>query len=887
VNTKIVALCSASAAAVLLAASPGWAQTAAPAAAPADPASADVSEVVVTGIRGSLSSAQSIKENSAQVVDSIVAEDIGKLPDNTVSDALQRVTGIQITRAAGEVGTVLIRGLPDIETVVNGREIFTGTGRGVALQDIPAELVAGVDVYKSNTPDQIEGSVSGIVDIRLHRPFDFKGQEIAGNVRGFYSDQAGKGSFVGSGLYSNRWTFANGQEFGILAALSYNRTRYQDQTAFNFGFNPFSNAATGNTPVLIPDTVGGLVTDGDRQRRAANISIQWRPTPDLELHADGLYTGYVQDYNTSFFVGIPKAGNVVSVTTQPGSAGPQTNNTPVAGSITTLNNFTIASQQVYHQVTDGYQFNVGGTWYRGPMTVTSEITYNKSEINNTAYILDTSYVVPTMTYNFNAGGTPNVNFNGFNYRDPANLSLFQLFDDRNVADSEQTAWRGDVLYKFGDGLISNVKVGVRWAARTGSSAATNPASLLFPAGTVTPAGIGTDAADDIVDGKLGVNGFAVPSATYVRDNITSLRQLAGFPASGQPFDPNQTFNLKEVVTAAYAQAGFNFDVAGVPIDGIVGARAVKTETTLNAIEEIASGSATSVQDINSKRDDNQILPSLTLKAQPIDHVILRLVASKSILRPQFTELDPALALSVTSATGNSATFGTGAGGNPELRDVQSKNLDLSAEWYFSKTGALTLSAFYKDLNGYIQTYSAVEQVPYNGTAEAFLVSRPHNTGSGTLKGLELAYTQFFDFLPGPLAGFGMQANLTLSEGEVQAPPDSNGVSVMQPITGVSRYSYNVVAMYEKYGLSARLAYNWRSKWTDSYTTDPGGAVIVDPIGFLDFSASYDLTQNLTLTVDATNLLDTTYRDNFGTSGDTPRDTRMYDRTFGAGVRFRF
>jgi len=162
--------------------------------------------IVVTGIRSSLRSAQSLKENAIAVTDSIVAEDIGKLPDNTVADALQRVTGVQVARANGEAANVLIRGLPNVTSYLNGREAFTGTGRGVALQDIPAELVAGVDVYKTSTPDLVEGGVGGRIDIRLRRPFDFdQGWTIAGSARALYSDKRDDWSWIGSAVVAGRF----------------------------------------------------------------------------------------------------------------------------------------------------------------------------------------------------------------------------------------------------------------------------------------------------------------------------------------------------------------------------------------------------------------------------------------------------------------------------------------------------------------------------------------------------------------------------------------------------------------------------------------------------------------------------------------------------------
>ena len=109
-----------------------------------------VETVVVTGVKASLIKSLAIKRTNDQVVESVVADDIGKLPDNNVVEALQRVTGIQVTdRAGGEVGTLSIRGMPDVQTTWNGRTIFTASGTQVALQDIPSTLVRQIDVYKT------------------------------------------------------------------------------------------------------------------------------------------------------------------------------------------------------------------------------------------------------------------------------------------------------------------------------------------------------------------------------------------------------------------------------------------------------------------------------------------------------------------------------------------------------------------------------------------------------------------------------------------------------------------------------------------------------------------------------------------------------------------
>ncbi len=150
-------------------------------------------EVVVTGIRASLNKAIDIKRDSMHVVDSIVAEDIGKLPDNNVVESLQRVSGVQVTdRGAGEVNAVSIRGLTDISTTINGRTVFTSAGRAVALADMPSTLVSRVDVIKNRSAEHYENGIAGLIDVHTFQPFDFDGAHVSVSGRGVYMEEAEK-----------------------------------------------------------------------------------------------------------------------------------------------------------------------------------------------------------------------------------------------------------------------------------------------------------------------------------------------------------------------------------------------------------------------------------------------------------------------------------------------------------------------------------------------------------------------------------------------------------------------------------------------------------------------------------------------------------------------
>lgn len=874
-------LCSASFGALALV-TPASAQTApaAPAAPQSDAQGDDGGPaIVVTGVRASLTSAQNIKRASVNIVDSIVAEDIGKLPDNTVSDALQRVTGVQITRAAGEASSVAIRGLPNVGTLINGREAFTGTSRAVSLADIPAELVAGVDVYKTSTPDIVEGGVAGMVDIRLHRPLDFKGLEVAGSVRGIYSSQSDKMSYVGSGLVSNRWDTSIG-EVGLLISGSYNRRKYQDQDAFNYVSScvtgvagcattaPYVNAS--GKPIAIPDTVGGIYAGGDRQRIGANVSLQWKPSPDVDVHADGIYTKYKNLYNNSYFIAIPKAGLVTSIT-------PNSSYDFLGSSSTTTNAYTLSSMQAYLDQTDSYQGNLGAKWNTGHAELSTEVTYNYSKIKDRNVIVDTGFNSPSMTVNYNQGGTPNVGITGVDLTNPANYTLEDIFNNRSLATSSQVAWRNDLKYTFDGGFLKNFKIGTRFTHRSVNSQATTSTAInanTFVTMATLPSNAYTTSPTNLVHGKLGVGQYLTMNPDYLLNNTSSVLSAMGLSTATPAYDPNNAFSDQEDTYAFYGQVEYGFNLGNMPVSGVGGLRVV------NTVEQL-QGNA-----VSSKQNYLNLLPNINAKVGLTDKLFLRLAWGKAMTRPEFSALNPLVSYAPSGSTGNQTYYGSGSGGNPALLPIKTTDYDASLEFYANKSTSLTVAGFYRKMNGYIQTYSEPEVLAGN----TYLVSRPRNTGDGYLTGAEVAYQQFFDFLPGAFSGLGMQLNGTYSDGMTDDPIHGG----KERVVDVSHWSYNAVAIYEKYGITARLAYNWRSSYVDSYNSGGSQAntIVVSPTGQLDLSMSYDVNRRLTFTFNATNLTNRVYHDSFeglnasGQYSNTPRDTRTYDRTVEFGVRFK-
>jgi TonB-dependent receptor len=872
-----------------------------------------IETVVVTGVRASVKSAIQIKKNADQLVDSIVAEDIGKLPDNNVIEALQHVPGIQVSRNAAEANQLLIRGLPDIATLLNGREIFTSTGRFITLQDIPAELLARVDVEKSSRADDIEGGIAGLIDVRLHRPFDFDGLELAGGARGTYSSLSGNVDPDGSLLFSDRWNTDSG-EVGLLVDVSYRQDHYKEEILDNYistqSTGPVAGSTGKNGIAFIPLTQGAQSIPGSRKRFASNVSLQWSPNTNTEAYAEVFYTNYRNPNSVDFFVGLPWiCANPNTATVFPGTDEVKT---------VSAGCYDLTSNQSFRPKTDTYQAASGVTWTSGAWTLSSELDYTDSRFYQTGYILDTEYYPPgpsaTQTgpglpgyyadFDYKGSGTPFFEVTGVSLTDPANFHMRQWYDQWTRQTGNEIDIRGDFTYEIGEGnLVKSLDGGVRYGNRYAQNRADNPggldcrgvASPSSPTFAIMTAALASQACSTLngppftgvtlaslpgsshvtsgsqFDGQFGITKWMDADPNYLVTHVAQIRTLFGQATTPPVQDLTQAFDDREKSYAGYVKANFGFDVGALPVDGNIGVRLVDTEadmkgntlvvTTPDNIHYTFTYSAT-----DKSKSTLDWLPSLNMKVTFEDNVLLRLGASRTVTRPTFAQLDPGLSLSASTAT----LLGSGTSGNPNLSPEKSDNVDLSLEYYFGQSNLLSGAVFYRQVKGYIGSTVTPETIG----GIVYQVTQPINSPSGHIDGIEANYTQFLDFLPGWWSGFGVQTNATYVSGKFQ---------------NISKWSYNMVGIYEQGPYSFRAAYNWRGGFDVGPAPGGGqqpGTIFAKSQPWLDLSASYQYNDNLVLTLDATNLLNSYYQDYFGNPTVYPRDTRRFDQTVALGFRYK-
>ena len=901
---------------------------------PADaeqPEAQDGQDIVVTGLRRSLESAQNIKRNSDGIVDAIVAEDIGKLPDTFASAALARVSGVQVTRGAGEAAGVQVRGLPDISTTYNGREIFTAEGRFVQIQDFPAGTVAALEVYKNGTANLIEGGIGGQVNVRGRRPFDFSGFEITGSLNGVNWEQSGKLTWNGNLLVSNRWETGIG-EMGLLVNASYVGLNYLDATreqSLVIGTTNDVNAPGAGAGIRYPDAQGRFTSNGDRWRPSANAAFQWRPTPELEIYVDGLYQGYRgEDTNQWMFVPIFGGGDfrLNNLTTREGQPNVAQSAT-IVGANTPDGYYTSANGH-----TDTYQVGGGAVWKRGGLQISGDIAYTDSKYRFDLVNIDYAFASsPTREVVFESplsDGGPSFNFVNFDVTDPSNFIARGLFQELLEVSGQDIQSRADIQYDFEEGFLKRVQFGVRYndrdAARDRGAPYVNTINGVFVPDlripiAALPTTVQATRPAFSYNGTFPVHTFAGISSESIRANLPALRAFFQAPEGLPAFNPTENFTANEKAYAAYAQVKYGFDLSDtMTIDGLVGLRAIKTKTRISGFVRDETNPATPVfSPITAENDYTDYLPNVSARIRFNEELQLRLAYNQTRTRPNFFDLNPTLTVGPPPVQPeNCQNLPPDAprppecnvlrgitGGNPNLRPLTSDNYDVSLEWYFSRSGSVTASVFRRDAEGFISRVAVGPQDIGYGPSR---VDLPENTGNTRFQGAEVSFTSFLDIdgLPEWARGFGIQANGTyidakgdLATGLAGAP---NVAGRQQRFTGVSKWAGNLVGLYERPFFSARLAYNYRSDFVSYYSIEPldigpdgsprTRAVIEQGRGQLDFSTTVTPVPNITVAFDIVNLLGNPLRRSreFNDAGDVyTRQVIYLERTYSLGVRFRF
>lgn len=903
-------------------------------------------DIVVTGIRSSIETSQAIKRNSDQIVDVIVAEDIGKLPDVTASASLARITGIQVNRAAGEAAEVRVRGLPNLSTTYNGREIFTGQGRFVALQDFPAASVAALEVYKSSTADLIEGGIAGQINVRARKPFDFKGFRIFGSLDAVHFDQAQKIDWNGNLLVSNRWETGIG-EIGVLVNANMANTDFLDSTreqgfAVQVGtpvagapgmYRPLTpaefTAGRANDPgnIRYPDGQAVFFGEGNRWRPSVSAVLQWRPAPELELYVDGLFQGY-RGRDSDRFLSSPVFGAGIQfsdVVLKPG--------TNQVESMTVTGGQRPDGYSGYRDAkTDTYQIAGGAIWDKGPLKISADVAYTDSTFTVEAGNIDFAFArSPVRDISFDVthkDGGPVFAYRDFDLTDPDNFIFRGLFDQRSQAKGDDIQARVDVEYETGLDFIDAIQFGVRYNNRT-ASRRNGSQYLNVEAQRIPLADLPVDLILSPPGFRTGpfvqARRFVIAERDSVRDNIDQLRDIVDF--DGPPaYNELESFDGDEKALAGYAQIKYDFDI-GVPIDGSIGLRAVRTETTLSGISRLVEPNPSGpgnlppvfvpIEQTNAYTD---YLPNASARIKFLDNLQLRAAFTETRTRANFDQLNPSLNFGdiipaacdpdspippdgAPPGPGNPNCVFSASGGNPDLRPIMSSNYDLSLEYYFSRAGSATVAVFRRDVNGFISRISTETVDPELGRLN---INRPFNGDNGRLQGIEVSLGTFFDFdfLPEWARGFGLRGNYTYLDAGAELPADqAESLPGQQPVVGVSEHAYNLVALYEKPQFSARLAYNYQSSFVDGYNRvrdfalppagQPNSApflpIIEDGRGVLDFSASVNPRENVTIAFNVSNILGEPVRRYraYNVAGDVfPRQVKYLERIFSLGVRVR-
>ena len=595
--------------------------------------------VIVKGIRGSIATAQDLKQNSDVIVDAITASDIGALPDRSVSEALQRVPGVVVERFAGpedpdhfavEGSGVIVRGLPYVRSELNGRDVFAANSSGVlGFEDVSPELLGSVQVFKNQSADMIEGGIAGSVNLVTRKPFDSGDRVLAFSLEGTYSDFAEETTPSFSGLWSDQWETESGR-FGLLASYAHSELKSRADTPQAADFRERTDIVTGQT-LYLPSGGGIRTQQFDREREAIGLAAQWEsPDRTMEATAQFLHSDAVLSWNenvlessiddnpavelfgSEFEFGNDGVLDTGVITENVGWRG-NDNTLPLNG----IRQLALVRERYENDVTtdygvnfkwtptDKWSFNFDGQYIESETDV-FDVTVHGTFFANTGFdfqdeSLGFAYFVPT-------GEADNY------FQDPNEYYWRSAMDHAQDSSAESLAFQGDAEYDFdGDGFLQSVRFGARFSDRdsdlrystfnwgnvseiwTGSP---NNLLTLEEANALSPNLFQPFNFDNYGRGTPPVTGipmYAGPLAENYQGYVDTITPILAAQGSfytplgarggvveGTNFLPSEIVNINQETAAIYGRLDFAFDGAmgeGTTIDGNIGVRYVETDVS--------------------------------------------------------------------------------------------------------------------------------------------------------------------------------------------------------------------------------------------------------------------------------------------------------------------
>ena len=861
-----------------------------------------VSTVRVTGIRRGIEAAISVKKNNDSIVEAISAEDIGKLPDQSIAESISRLPGLTAQRDEhGNASVISIRGMsPAFSTgLLNGREqVSVGDNRNVEFDQYPGEMLSGVVVYKTPDAGLVGQGLSGTIDMQTVRPLDFKERTMAVNYR---REKSGLG--MDSQGHGNRFTFSYIDQFADRRiGIAFGFTRLQGVSGETTRFGSWGNGTTtynGQT-VNIPYT--GMESFSETYSQARNGLmgvIQFRPNRDYSSTVDLFYSKYDRA-TRSHGIQMPLSDSTNNAYDQPGQLINATlsGNTVTAGQFTNvravLRNDAVSFSDTSKSIGWNHKLKLNDDW-----NANLDLSFNSAErngVNVETYGSGTGFD----TVGFTAGSQAFTT--RLNYGDPATARLTdpQGWGGADVQAGyvkfphnydKLGALRFDLTRDLDNKWFNKVTFGANVTNRSKTrdytenllsiKGSTDPlASVAFPAGSSAA-----------VAGASGI-----PMMTF--DPVANLASVYDLKAKLHPDIYNKDWIVKEKVSTAFAKLNIDSKIATIPVRGALGLQVVHTQQESTAFSVDENGGANENTRPTGNYTDgtsyNDVLPSLNLIGDLGNQQSLRFSLAKIMARPNLNDMRASSSFGYDQTRGQFA----GDGGNPQLKPFRAKSVDLAYEKYWESKAYVSASLFYKKLDTYIVNAGRdfdftplLLPTSYQAPSNLGIYTSPVNGSGGNIKGVELAASMPFNLVTRYLDGFGVVANVAQNSSKVSLPDTTNGGSGSMALPGLSKRAASLTVYYEKNGFSARVAERYRSDYIGEVSTNTGDRELTyfqgDKVVDLQFGYEFQTgaMKGLSLLVEMNNVNDAPYM-RYRKTKDNVIEDKRFGRTVMIGLNYK-